>query len=57
MLCYKDMTFCASKDCANMDCPRNTRNEKSFHPDEFWKKRVCVADFSKDCKDYRKESK
>lgn len=55
MLCYKDRTFYAAQDCQNMDCDRNTRNSKVFHPDEFWDNKVCVADLQKTCTEYKKE--
>ena len=54
MLCYRDMTFCTSKDCGNTECPRNTKGPM-FDPDEFWKDRVAMADFQKTCKEYKKE--
>lgn len=55
MLCYKDMTFCAAKDCTDMECRRNTRNEDFFHPDDFWKDKIAISDFQKRCPNYKKE--
>ena len=52
MICYRDMTFCVTRNCANIQCERNTRN-KGFRPlkGEF----VAYADFRLKCNDYRKD--
>ena len=56
MLCYRDMTFCDAKDCANLKCLRNTRNTEFFHPDDFWKEHVAMwVDYAKTCPNYKKE--
>lgn len=54
MICYKDMTFCTAKDCAKLDCPRNTKGA-NFKPDEFWKDKIAWANFKESCPEYRKE--
>ena len=54
MLCYKDMSFCSAKDCANKECPRNTRGF-NFTPDDWWKDRVAIMDFQRSCKEYSKD--
>ena len=54
MLCYKDMSFCSAKDCANKECPRNTRGY-NYTPDDWWKDRVAIMDFKASCKDYTKD--
>lgn len=54
MLCYRDMTFCTAKDCTVKDCPRNIHGD-NFTPDEFWKNKVCYADFKSSCPKYMKE--
>jgi len=56
MMCYKDMTFCTAKDCAKLDCLRNTRNKEFFRPDDFWKDKIAWSAFQSQCPDYRKEN-
>ena len=56
MLCYKDMVFCTAKDCANMECIRNTRGPH-FTPDEWWANKVAYADIKDGCHEYRKEDR
>lgn len=56
MICYKDITFCAAKDCKCLDCLRNTKRE-DFLPDDFFKDKVAYSNFQKDCTRYEKESK
>ena len=54
MLCYKDMSFCNATDCANKECPRNTRGP-NYTPDDWWKDRVAIMNFKDSCKDYTKD--
>lgn len=55
MMSYKDMTFCTAKDCAKMECLRNTRNKKFFCPSDFWKDKIAWSDFqNQGCPDYAK---
>lgn len=54
MICYKDMTFCNAKDCAKLDCPRNTRGS-NFKPDDWWKDKVCIGNLKDRCQQYEKE--
>lgn len=51
MICYKDMTFCAAKDCRNLKCIRNT-NRPEFQPGDM---PVCYAGFKETCKKYKAE--
>lgn len=54
MICYRDMMFCNAKDCANLDCRRNTKNI-NLPPDDFWADKICIGDIKDKCKNYRKE--
>lgn len=51
MLCYRDMTFCASRLCINEDCQRHAIHTE--HNDEGLP--VAWCDFSDRCPDYRSE--
>lgn len=53
MLCYKDMTFCSSNDCSNLECIRNTRRD-DFTPDDYWKDKICYGDLASKCPNYKK---
>lgn len=54
MLCYRDRMFCDATDCADMECPRNTRGP-TFCPDDFWKDHICIGEIKDTCADYQKE--
>lgn len=54
MICYRDMMFCNAKDCANLDCRRNTKNI-NLPPDDFWADKICIGDIKDKCKNYKKE--
>lgn len=47
------MTFCAVKDCRNLDCRRNT-NRPDFQPGDL---PVAYMNFRANCKEYKKENK
>ena len=48
---YKDMAFCAAKDCGNLKCIRNT-NRPDFQPGDML---VCYAGYSVSCEEYKKK--
>ena len=55
MICYKDMSFCAS-DCTNTSCHRHWTDEKSAAARKWWGKDnppVAFMDFSGKCDDYQ----
>lgn len=55
MLCFKDMTFCAS-DCRNTACVRNWTPLKQQGARKWWGSDdapVAFSDFSKTCEDYK----
>jgi hypothetical protein len=54
MICFRDMTFCAS-DCANDKCRRHF-GEDDKEAAEKWMLDPPIAwsDFSKDCEEYQK---
>lgn len=55
MICYKDMTFCAS-DCLNRACRRNWTDEKAAAAKAWWGSDdapVSFSDFSADCPEYK----
>lgn len=54
MICYKDMTFCAS-DCTLSSCFRHWDADKSAAAQKWWGKPdapVAFFDFSNDCPSY-----
>lgn len=55
MICYRDMTFCSAR-CGNLNCPRNFTDEIHVAAREWWggdDVPIALADFSKDCPDYK----
>lgn len=55
MICYRDMTFCAS-DCTNTACHRHFGPEDSAAARRWWGSDdapVSFAYFSADCPDYK----
>jgi hypothetical protein len=55
MICYRDMTFCAS-DCRNTKCRRYFGEDQRKGAVEWWGSDdapVAMADFSKTCEDYK----
>lgn len=48
MLCYKDMTFCTRRNCANTECIRNV-NRSDFKPDNMSVAYSCFQS----CKDFK----
>jgi hypothetical protein len=56
MMCFKDMTFCAS-DCVRAECHRHWDEEKRATAKQWWgsdEAPVMFSDYSKTCPDYVK---
>ena len=58
MICYRDMTFCAS-DCRNTQCRRHFGPAEREGARKWWghypdNAPVAFSDYSKDCEDYKK---
>jgi hypothetical protein len=54
MICFKDMTFCAS-DCTTSDCHRHWDDQKAAAARKWWGKDdapVAFSDLSEGCTDY-----
>lgn len=57
MLCYRDRTYCACRNCKKYasceDSEHHAVVERNLHPDAFVRNLpLCVADFSDNCKEY-----
>lgn len=50
---YRDMTFCAAKDCTNMKCKRNYKHIP-WHLLPKWMP-VSISPFQDRCEDYTKK--
>jgi hypothetical protein len=58
MICFRDMSFCASN-CANRDCRRNYGPEEKAAAREWWggdDAPVALANFRTGCADYKEPS-
>lgn len=61
MLCFRDMTFCASN-CINTECKRHFGPDDQRAADKWWElfkspdegPPIAWSDFSDDCPEYRK---
>ena len=54
MLCYRDMTFCASDACTNTECVRHKKGPLYNPPDQFWKDHTAWSNFhAYGCPDYK----
>lgn len=59
MICYRDMTFCAS-DCENKECQRCVTDEVRDAAEEWWGGKdypIAKANFHLSCEEYKPKQK